>query len=116
MSRDEHGIEIYKPVAYEGINQWATMAGDMEREVARLAAEVRACLATAPWGDGLEGKAFWQKHGRDDGPYKLVLRFVDLPNQLRDVGDRARKVVDNVRTTDTGMGQEMLARAQIKEV
>ncbi|MFI6294090.1 hypothetical protein ACIBEJ_21050 [Nonomuraea sp. NPDC050790] len=116
MSRDEYGIEIFKSVAYEGVGQWATMAGDMERTVESLAAEVRACLAAAPWGDGLEGKAFWQKHCADGGPHELVKRFADLPNQLRDAGDRARQVVDNLRTTDAGMGQEMRAGAQIKEV
>jgi hypothetical protein len=86
---------LVKSVVDRGISQWATMAGDLERDCPKLTAEVLRCLEAAPWGAHAEGKAFRASHLGDGGPTNMLDRCERLIKDIAELGDGMRASVDN---------------------
>ncbi|SEF89780.1 hypothetical protein SAMN05444920_101961 [Nonomuraea solani] len=109
------GSYIAKPIVDRGISAWSLMAEDLERGLPKLTAQVEECLASAPWGGGAEGRAFFSAHFRDDGPSEMLSQCGRLTREIADAGTRLRKVIDNTVQTDldiehgirTGMVREV---------
>lgn len=97
---------LTKSVVDRGISQWATMAGDLERDCLKLTAEVLRCLEAAPWGDQTEGRAFQAVHLADGGPTNMVSWCEKLVKEITDLGDGMRASVDNVLGAHTANAQD----------
>jgi hypothetical protein len=93
-------------VVERGISQWATMAGDLERDCPKLTAEVLRCLEAAPWGAHAEGKAFQASHLGDGGPKNMVDRCEKLVKDIAELGDGMRASVDNTLGAHTANAQD----------
>ncbi|MET9342250.1 hypothetical protein [Nonomuraea sp. NPDC003804] len=111
-----YGVDLVRPITYEGITQWSDMAGEMEKDLPRLVDELRQTLATEPWGSGAEGKAFYANHYQGDGPTKLMDRCSNFPQQFADAGDRVREGVENLFTTDTTIAYDIGTGERVREV
>ncbi|HLU71672.1 MAG TPA: hypothetical protein VKZ82_05800 [Nonomuraea sp.] len=101
------GTEITRPVVDRGLTQWDTMAGDLDKQLSELAAEVKAALAAAPWGAGAEGLAFWQAHFQGDGPNLLLERCALLAEEISGEPGRVREAVTNTLEVDAAMKEDL---------
>lgn len=97
---------LVKSVVERGISQWATMAGDLERDCPKLTAEVLRCLEAAPWGAHAEGKAFGASHLGDGGPKNMVDRCEKLIKDIAELGDGMRASVDNTLGAHSANAQD----------
>jgi hypothetical protein len=97
---------LVKSVVERGISQWATMAGDLERDCPKLTAEVLRCLEAAPWGAHAEGKAFQASHLGDGGPKNMVDRCEKLVKDIAELGDGMRASVDNTLGAHSANAQD----------
>lgn len=103
------GTEIVKPVVDHGLTQWDTMAGELDRTMSKLAAELKDALAAAPWGQGVEGRAFCAAHFRDDGPNRLITQCTRLTKEITAESGLVRQAVDNTLKMDADIRRDIAA-------
>ncbi|MFG6197057.1 hypothetical protein [Nonomuraea sp. JJY05] len=103
------GTQIIKPNVDRGLSEWSAMAEDLERESAKLVAQVQEALDAAPWGPGAEGEAFRAAHFRNDGPNQMLLQCTKLAEQITAAGCGVRTAVDNTLKMDLDIKRDMAA-------
>ncbi|MER7209949.1 hypothetical protein [Streptosporangium sp. NPDC000239] len=107
-----------EPVLYlgavieNGISQWDTMASDLSEALSPVSAELKALNATAPWGNGPEGRAFAAQYLKGDGPNRLVETGAELVGHITDAGTLLRKTIANSRAADARNVEDMTRHAK----
>ncbi|MFI7129671.1 hypothetical protein ACIBQ1_28505 [Nonomuraea sp. NPDC050153] len=109
------GTQIVKSTVDRGLSQWSAMAEDLERESAKLIAQVQEALDAAPWGSGAEGEAFRTAHFRNDGPNQMLSQCTQLAGEINGAGCGVRTAVDHTLKMDLDIKHD-LAAGLVREI
>lgn len=113
--RENDGVYL-GPTLESGFSQWDTMAGSLEQGWSKASTEIESVHATAPWGDGPEGRAFLSSYMMNDGPTTLVETGTALVKHIADAGEALRKAIANSRRTEAAIAEDLARQPSVREV